>query len=168
MTSLRKTLPQRGRSLRNLQRLWAQCAQTTARPWVLRWARLPAYHIAEPYPITKRAWRSVLDGQPAPLASQSEATSIMRTVRARSCRTRLLRRPGLLPGRHPDSHPAACEGTTTLFELDYFNQSAFLSQSGQLYNEANASAFTNLLLRPDFSRGEKQDASPSHGPDGGT
>ena len=32
--------------------------------------------------------------------------------------------------------PAACEGTTTLFELGYFDDQAYLAQSGQLYNEA--------------------------------
>jgi asparaginyl-tRNA synthetase len=36
--------------------------------------------------------------------------------------------------------PAACEGTTTLFEVNYFDQKAYLTQSGQLYNEATAAA----------------------------
>ncbi|MCH7472671.1 asparagine--tRNA ligase, partial [bacterium] len=32
--------------------------------------------------------------------------------------------------------PNACEGTTTLFEVDYHGETAYLAQSGQLYNEA--------------------------------
>src|SRR5437016_11742935 len=36
--------------------------------------------------------------------------------------------------------PAACEGTSTLFEVDYFDDQAFLTQSGQLYIEAMAMA----------------------------
>ena len=37
--------------------------------------------------------------------------------------------------------PAACEGTTTLFETNYFDQKAYLAQSGQLYAEAGCQAF---------------------------
>jgi len=36
--------------------------------------------------------------------------------------------------------PSACEGTTTLFEVDYFEEKAYLAQSGQLYAEAAAMA----------------------------
>ena len=42
--------------------------------------------------------------------------------------------------------PAACEGTSTLFETDYFDQKAYLTQSGQLYMEAAAMAFGKRLL----------------------
>lgn len=52
--------------------------------------------------------------------------------------------------------PAACEGTTTLFEVDYFSDDkAYLTQSGQLYNEATAAAFgKSYAFGPTF-RAEK-------------
>ena len=51
--------------------------------------------------------------------------------------------------------PAACEGTTTLFETDYYGDTAYLTQSGQLYMEAAAMAFGKAYcLGPTF-RAEK-------------
>ncbi len=51
--------------------------------------------------------------------------------------------------------PAACEGTTTLFETDYFGTPAFLSQSGQLYNEATIGAFGKVYCFGPTFRAEK-------------
>jgi len=52
--------------------------------------------------------------------------------------------------------PAACEGTTTLFEVDYFDDNkAYLTQSGQLYNEATAAAFGKVYCFGPTFRAEK-------------
>src|SRR5437763_2364253 len=51
--------------------------------------------------------------------------------------------------------PAACEGTSTLFETDYFGTPAFLAQSGQLYNEANIAAFGRVYCFGPTFRAEK-------------
>ena len=52
--------------------------------------------------------------------------------------------------------PAACEGTTTLFEVDYFEgEKAYLTQSGQLYNEANCAAFGKVYCFGPTFRAEK-------------
>jgi len=51
--------------------------------------------------------------------------------------------------------PTACEGTTTLFETSYFEESAYLSQSGQLYNEATAMAFGKVYCLSPAFRAEK-------------
>jgi asparaginyl-tRNA synthetase len=51
--------------------------------------------------------------------------------------------------------PAACEGTTTLFETDYFGTPAYLSQSGQLYNEADIMAFGKVYCFGPTFRAEK-------------
>jgi len=51
--------------------------------------------------------------------------------------------------------PNACEGTTTLFETDYFGEKAFLTQSGQLYSEATAAAFGKVYCFGPTFRAEK-------------
>ena len=51
--------------------------------------------------------------------------------------------------------PAACEGTSTLFETDYFGDPAFLSQSGQLYLEPAAAAFGKVYCFGPTFRAEK-------------
>lgn len=51
--------------------------------------------------------------------------------------------------------PAACEGTTTLFETKYFDDKAFLTQSGQLYMEAAAQAFGKVYCFGPTFRAEK-------------
>jgi len=47
------------------------------------------------------------------------------------------------------------EGTSTLFELDYFDRSAYLTQSGQLYGEASAMAFGKIYVFGPTFRAEK-------------
>jgi asparaginyl-tRNA synthetase len=52
--------------------------------------------------------------------------------------------------------PAACEGTTTLFPVKYFDdETAYLTQSGQLYNEANAMALGRVYCFGPTFRAEK-------------
>ncbi|RPH92596.1 asparagine--tRNA ligase [candidate division KSB1 bacterium] len=51
--------------------------------------------------------------------------------------------------------PSACEGTSTLFETDYFGEKAYLTQSGQLYGEAGAMAFGKIYTFGPTFRAEK-------------
>ena len=51
--------------------------------------------------------------------------------------------------------PAACEGTTTLFETQYFDEKAYLTQSGQLYMEAAAMALGKVYCFGPTFRAEK-------------
>lgn len=51
--------------------------------------------------------------------------------------------------------PNACEGTTTLFEVDYHGDTAYLAQSGQLYNEADIGALGQVYCFGPTFRAEK-------------
>jgi asparaginyl-tRNA synthetase len=63
---------------------------------------------------------------------------------------------GFILADTPIFTPAACEGTTTLFPVQYFEDNmAFLTQSGQLYNEANAMALGKVYCFGPTFRAEK-------------
>ena len=51
--------------------------------------------------------------------------------------------------------PAACEGTSTLFPVEYFDETVYLTQSGQLYMEAGAMAFGKVYCCGPTFRAEK-------------
>ncbi|MGC9398854.1 MAG: asparagine--tRNA ligase [Anaerolineae bacterium] len=62
---------------------------------------------------------------------------------------------GFLNMDTPILTPAAGEGTTTLFEVDYFGEPTYLAQTGQLYNEANIFAFQKVYCFGPTFRAEK-------------
>jgi asparaginyl-tRNA synthetase len=78
-------------------------------------------------------------------------------IRARAQRAacEYLDAQGYLRVDTPILTPAACEGSTTLFETPYFEEKAFLAQSGQLYSEASAAAFGRVYCFGPTFRAEK-------------
>ena len=66
-----------------------------------------------------------------------------------------MNREGFVLVDAPIFTPNACEGTTTLFETQYFDDKAYLTQSGQLYMEAAAMAFGRVYCLGPAFRAEK-------------
>ncbi len=119
---------------------------------------LRVVHEAEPYPITPKPHgvEFLMDHRHLWLRS-SRQQAIMR-VRAEVIRamTDYLDGAGFLRMDAPILTPAAVEGTTTLFGTQYFDLgSAYLTQSGQLYNEAAAMAFGRVYCFGPTFRAEK-------------
>lgn len=112
---------------------------------------------AHEYPITPKEHgpHFLLDHRHLWLRS-SRQHAIMR-VRAsvvRACRDYFDRR-GFTLLDAPIFTPSACEGTTSLFEVGYFDDKAYLTQSGQLYMEAGAMAFGKVYCFGPTFRAEK-------------
>ncbi len=119
--------------------------------------RLRVVHVAEGYPITPKEHgvEFLMDHRHLWLRS-SRQVAIMR-IRAEVERAMFDYLDGLGYVRMdtPILTPAACEGTTTLFETPYFEDKAYLAQSGQLYNEANAAALGRVYCFGPTFRAEK-------------
>ncbi len=114
-------------------------------------------HVAEDYPITRKEHgvSFLMDRRHLWIRSRRQFAALRIRATAMRAARQYFDSRGYLELDAPVLTPAACEGTTTLFETRYFDQSAYLSQSGQLYNEATAMAFGKVYcLGPTF-RAEK-------------
>jgi asparaginyl-tRNA synthetase len=115
------------------------------------------HQLAAEYPITPKEHGSpfLLDHRHLWIRS-SRQHAILR-IRAEVIRAlqEFLDDRGYLRVDSPILTSNACEGTSTLFETDYFGEKAFLTQSGQLYAEASAMAFGKVYCFGPTFRAEK-------------
>jgi len=113
--------------------------------------------LAENYPITPKEHgvEFLMDHRHLWLRSsrqwaiQRVRATVMRAIRD------WLDSHGFLEVSTPILTPSAAEGTSTLFEVDYFDEKAYLAQTGQLYNEANIFAFKAVYCFGPTFRAEK-------------
>ena len=118
---------------------------------------LDIVQIAEDYPITPKEHgvEYLMNNRHLWLRSQKQhAVMLIRNEVIKASREFFDNRDFVLIDA-PILTPAACEGTTTLFETDYFDETAYLSQSGQLYMEAAAMAFGKVYCFGPTFRAEK-------------
>ena len=100
--------------------------------------QISCVQIAKPYPISPKEHGTnfLMDHRHLWLrSSRQNAILRIRSEIIGACRD-FLDGLGFVLVDTPIITPAACEGTTTLFPITYFDQTAYLTQSGQLYNEA--------------------------------
>jgi asparaginyl-tRNA synthetase len=116
-----------------------------------------AIGIAESYPITPKEHgvEFLMEHRHLWLRSQRQWAAIR--VRAEIMRAinEFFDRQGFIRFDAPILTPSACEGTSTLFGTDYFDEKAFLTQSGQLYGEVGAMAFGKIYVFGPTFRAEK-------------
>src|SRR5216110_467158 len=118
---------------------------------------LQVVHQSADYPITPKEHGPafLLDHRHLWLrSSRQHALLRVRSEVIRACRE-YLDGHGFLAFDAPILTPAACEGTTTLFPVQYFDETAYLTQSGQLYAEAVAMAFGKVYCFGPTFRAEK-------------
>ncbi|HEV8354740.1 MAG TPA: asparagine--tRNA ligase [bacterium] len=113
---------------------------------------------ADPYPITPKEHgvEFLMDHRHLWLRSRRQHALMRIRAEVISACTDFLDGQGFLRVDTPILTPASVEGTTTLFETPYFDLgNAYLTQSGQLYNEAAAMAFGRVYCFGPTFRAEK-------------
>ncbi|MGH7228689.1 MAG: asparagine--tRNA ligase [Nitrospiraceae bacterium] len=119
--------------------------------------RMQVVQVAEPFPIQPKEHGVGFLMEHRHLwlrSSRQHAILRIRHEIIRACRTFFDER-GFVLVDAPIFTPNACEGTTTLFQTEYFDEKAYLTQSGQLYSEATAAAFGKVYCFGPTFRAEK-------------
>jgi asparaginyl-tRNA synthetase len=115
------------------------------------------HQIAEPYPISPKdhGVEFLMENRHLWIRSQRQWAALR--VRAEIIRAvqEFFDRDGFVRFDAPILTPASCEGTSTLFKTPYFDETAFLTQSGQLYGEVGAMAFGKIYVFGPTFRAEK-------------
>ena len=119
--------------------------------------RIEVVHVAEPYPITPKEHGVGFLMQHRHLWLRSSKPSAILRIRDTVIRAirEFFHERDFACVDSPMFTPSACEGTSTLFEVDYFGEKAYLTQSGQLYGEASAMALGKIYVFGPTFRAEK-------------
>lgn len=124
--------------------------------WELRAEKFVVTHYGETYPITRdQSTEFLLDVRHLWLRSQK----MTNVLKARHHVIRYLREffdeQKFYEFSPPILTKSGCEGGSTLFELDYFGDKVYLTQSGQLYNEALIASLEKVFILAPTFRAEK-------------
>jgi asparaginyl-tRNA synthetase len=118
---------------------------------------LTLYHLAEEYPITKKEHGTgfLMENRHLWLRSSRQVAILRIRSEIEQAFRDYFYQNGFTLIDSPILTPAACEGTTTLFETNYFDEKAYLSQSGQLYLEPACMALGKVYCFGPTFRAEK-------------
>jgi asparaginyl-tRNA synthetase len=113
--------------------------------------------IAEPYPISPKdhGVEFLMENRHLWLRSNRQWAAIRVRSEIMKCVREFFEKNGFIEFDAPILTPSACEGTSTLFSTPYFEEKAYLTQSGQLYGEAGAMAFGKAYVFGPTFRAEK-------------
>ncbi len=118
---------------------------------------LVVHHVAEEYPISKKDHGTafLMENRHLWLRSSRQVAILRTRSEIEQSFRDYFYNNGFTLIDSPILTPAACEGTTTLFQTDYFEEKAFLSQSGQLYLEPACMALGKVYCFGPTFRAEK-------------
>jgi asparaginyl-tRNA synthetase len=113
--------------------------------------------VAAEYPIGKKEHGPdfLLDHRHLWIRSERQAAILRVRDEIEFAFREYMKEQGFVLADSPVFTPSACEGTTDLFEVKYFDDKAYLSQSGQLYQEATSAALGKTYCFGPTFRSEK-------------